>query len=181
MRLRGIAKLAGVLLVLLACPWPAQAAPANLWPGVGLALRPVAAVLQAAPESLLGTSQGLGLDGERSTALRLPQNLELNISVLYRRDPSALDPKGRRDLLYNYSLDYRLMPNLQVGLNGYLYHPQDEESYNFLRPTGQRVLGLGPELRYNLGRWNFVFKSQVESGGPKGEDLQNWFRVWYAF
>ena len=137
MRLRGKAGLALLaLLVLGATSWPAWAAPPNLWPGVGLAIRPVASAWEArpqvAPESLLGTPQGLGLDREKSTVLRLPQNLELNISFLYRRDPSALDPRGHSDLLYNYSLNYRLMPNLQVGLNGYLYHPQGEESFAFL-------------------------------------------------
>jgi hypothetical protein len=43
-------------------------------------------------------------------------------------------------------------------------------------------LGVGPELKYDLGRWNFLLKSQLETGNrDQGKDLQNWFRVWYAF
>jgi len=73
-----------------------------------------------------------------------------------------------------------VLPNLQVGLNGYLYRPADD-GLSFQRPPGHR-LGFGPELKYNLGQWSFLVKSQVESGNrDRGEGLQNWFRVWYAF
>jgi hypothetical protein len=41
-------------------------------------------------------------------------------------------------------------------------------------------MGFGPGIQYDLGRWSFMLRSQVESN-PRGEDLQNWFRVWYAF
>jgi len=183
-RLRGIAGPAlWALLVLLAWPWAAEAAPAGVWSRLGLAIQPVASPAlaqapQSYPESLLATPGSL--DRGKSALLTLPHNLEMNISILYRRDPAQLNPSGPSDLLHNYALNYRLLPNLWVGLNGYLYHPSDE-GFNFPRPLHRRVMGLGPGLKYNLGRWNFVFKTQVESGGPKGEDVQNWFRVWYAF
>jgi hypothetical protein len=49
------------------------------------------------------------------------------------------------------------------------------------QPFGGRVMGLGPGLKYDLGRWSFVMKSQVETGARDRTDLQNWFRAWYAF
>jgi len=133
--------------------------------------------------TLPGTVPGLALDGEGGATLRLPHHLEMRISFLYNRDSSSWDSQKRGDssLLMKYSMDYRLLPNLQVGLNGYLYRPDAGEGFAFQRPFGDRVMGLGPGLKYDLGSWSFVLKSQLETGGPKGEDLQNWFRVWYAF
>jgi hypothetical protein len=116
------------------------------------------------------------------TKLRLPYNLEMNISVRYTREASAPEPQRLSDspLLMQYSMGYRVLSNLQVGLTGYLYRPADE-TLSFQRPLGNR-LGFGPELKYNLGRWSFLVKSQVESGNrDRAEGLQNWFRVWYAF
>jgi len=174
------------LVALMGAPCPGWAAP----PGaLGLPIRLVgssspleARSPQFFPESMLGTPTGLALDKEEGATLRLPHNLELTISFLYNREPSSLDPKGRGDssLLYNYSLNYGLLPNLQVGLNAYLFRPSSDEGFAFARP-GERLMGLGPGLKYNLGRWNFVVKSQLETGSTKGDDLQNWFRVWYAF
>ncbi len=117
-----------------------------------------------------------------SSSLKLPYNLEMNISVLYHRDPTPLEPPrlSESPLLMKYSMDYRLLPNLQVGLNGYLYRPS-EDSFALARRPGSR-LGFGPQLKYNLGRWSFLLKGQVETGDrDRGDDLQNWFRVWYAF
>lgn len=138
-------------------------------------------------KSLLPETPGLALDDDGGAALRLPYNFEFRISVLYDREPaSPLDPKRRKDspMLFKYSMDYRLLSNLQVGLNGYLYHPYADEGFSFQRPLGDRdrVLGLGPGIRYDLGHWSFVLKSQLETGNrDRGDNLQNWFRVWYAF
>jgi hypothetical protein len=136
--------------------------------------RPGAAFLPNVTPSLQ-----LGQDG---TTIRLPYNLEMNISVRYSRDPSAREPQRLSDspLLMKYSMDYRLLPNLQVGLNSYLYRPA-EEGLPLPYRSGDR-LGFGPQLKYDLGNWSFLLKSQVESGNrEQGHDLQNWFRVWYAF
>ncbi len=40
-------------------------------------------------------------------------------------NPARLEPQKRNEpsLLMKSSLDYRLLPNLQVGLNSYLYRP----------------------------------------------------------
>jgi hypothetical protein len=125
---------------------------------------------------------GMALEDD-GAILRLPMNLEMRVSFLYNREPS-LESKARGDsyLLFKYSMDYHLLPNLQVGLNGYLYHPKDE-TFTFQRQFGDKVMGLGPQLKYDLGRWSFLLKSQYESGNrERGEGgLQNWFRVWYAF
>jgi len=41
---------------------------------------------------------------------------------------------------------------------------------------------VGPGLKYDLGRWSFIIKTQMETGDrDRGDNLQNWLRVWYAF
>lgn len=175
---------------------PVQAAPGDPWrSGTG-------AMLSGSPASpleaqMLGErpaqspsaadklfSTGLSVDSSGGATLKLPKNVELHISFLYNRDnrdQTAAEPPRRVDspLLFNYSMDYRLLPNLQVGMSGYLYYPS-EDGFAFPRLGGDRVLGLGPGIRYDLGRWSFVLKSQLETG-KRNEGMQNWFRVWYAF
>jgi hypothetical protein len=118
-------------------------------------------------------------------SLKLPLNAELNISIRYNREPNPAEakPLNNSPLYMKYAVDYRLLPNLRVGLNSYLYRPS-EEGFPFQRPLGNQLIGMGPQLKYNLGQWSFLLKSQVESGNREqgqGKDLQNWFRVWYAF
>ncbi len=122
-------------------------------------------------------------------SLKLPKKLELNISIRYNRDPGAVEPQRLHDspLYMKYSMDYRLLSNLRVGLNSYLYRPS-EEGFPFQRPLVNQFVGFGPELKYDLGRWSFLVKSQMESStlSPAGnlnrtDNLQNWLRVWYAF
>ena len=115
--------------------------------------------------------------------VKLPLNTELNISIRYNREPTPADPQqlSKSPLYMKYAVDYRLLSNLRVGLNSYLYRPS-EEGFAFQRPMGNQLLGVGPELKYDLGRWSFLLKSQLETGNrDQGKDLQNWFRVWYAF
>jgi hypothetical protein len=56
------------------------------------------------------------------------------------------------------------------------------DSRYFQRRYGDVTMGLGPGVRYDLGRWSLTLQSQY---GTKSRDqkegLQNWFRVWYAF
>ena len=133
---------------------------------------------------ILDSAPGMKIDRENGATLKLPQNLELNISFRYNRNAPSLDPRRPSDTqpLFNYSMDYRLHPNLKVGLSGYLYYPYAEQGFSLNRSFGDRVMGLGPGVKYDLGRWSFVFKSQVETGNrDRGDDLQNWVRVWYAF
>jgi hypothetical protein len=116
-------------------------------------------------------------------SLKLPLNTELHISIRYNREPTPGDPQplSKSPLYMKYAVDYRLLSNLRVGLNSYLYRPA-EDSFAFQRPMGNQLLGVGPELKYDLGRWSFLLKSQLETGNrDQGKDLQNWFRVWYAF
>jgi len=140
----------------------------------------------SAPKDAAALFSNLGsrlqLDGDDGVAIILPHNLQLHISVLYAGDPGRIEPQKQSDsLLMKSSLDYRLLPNLQVGLNAYLYRPEPGNNLSVAQPFGDRVMGLGPGLKYDLGRWSFVMKSQVETGGRDRSDLQNWFRVWYAF
>lgn len=127
---------------------------------------------------------GVEADQESGATLKLPHNLELNVSFLYNRDAPSLDPRRHNDSLplFNYSMDYRLLPNFKVGLSGYLYYPSSDQPFSLNRPFGEKVMGLGPGVKYDLGRWSFVFKTQMEtSSRDRGDDLQNWLRVWYAF
>jgi hypothetical protein len=126
--------------------------------------------------------QQLHLNG-RDVRLSLPFSTEMNISIRYNRDNSPGDQQqlGNSPLYMKYAMDYRLLSNLRVGLNGYFYRPS-EDHFAFQNHTADHLLGVGPELKYDLGRWSFLLKSQMESGNrDQGKDLQNWFRVWYAF
>jgi hypothetical protein len=125
----------------------------------------------------------LKLNPEGDATLSLPRKFELNISIRYNRAPTSVDPQHLRNpsLYMKYAMDYRVLSNLRVGLNSYLYRPS-EEGFAFQHSQANQLLGVGPELKYDLGRWSFLLKSQVESGNlNQGKDLQNWFRVWYAF
>jgi hypothetical protein len=125
----------------------------------------------------------LKMNSAGDATLSLPRKFELNISIRYNRTPASMDPQhlGNPSLYMKYAMDYRVLSNLRVGLNSYLYRPS-EEGFAFQQPQANQLLGVGPELKYDLGRWSFLLKSQVESGNlNQGKDLQNWFRVWYAF
>ena len=142
--------------------------------------------LPPAGSQFMGLQPGpsLQLNSEGGDArVNLPLNTELNISIRYNRESGPVDPQplSKSPLYMKYAVDYRLVPNLRVGLNSYLYRPA-EEGFAFQRPMGNQLLGVGPELKYDLGRWSFLLKSQLETGNrDQGKDLQNWFRVWYAF
>lgn len=139
----------------------------------------------ATPGSRLADSiPGLRSDQDGGSALKLPYNLEMQISVHYNREPAALEPQKRSDsLLMQSSLDYRLLPNFKVGLNAYLYRPDPGDNLSLYKPFGDRVMGLGPTLKYDLGNWSFLLKSQVETGNRdrSANELQSSVRVWYAF
>jgi hypothetical protein len=122
-------------------------------------------------------------DREGETSVKLPGNLELRISFLYDGQRAKVQPERpvHSHLLFTYSMDYRLRPNLQVGLTGFLYQPPTDLQL-FQRRYSSVVMGWGPGLKYDLGRWSFTVRSQMESGSREsGQNLQNWFRVWYAF
>lgn len=124
-----------------------------------------------------------GLGESEGTVLRFPHDVELRISFLYNGDKTALSQERpiQSHLLFKYSMDYSLLPNLRVGLSGFLYHPSEERMY-FQRRYGDMVMGFGPGIKYDLGRWSFTFQSQVNTGNrDRREGFQNWFRVWYAF
>ncbi len=191
----GIAWLAAAILLLSSMCAPGLAAgdfafrPYNLLPVSGhtslesqmLGEKPISPGGTMHP-GLQGTSLKLHNEGGDAN-IKLPFNTELNISIRYNRDPSPADPQplSKSPLFMKYAVDYRLLPNLRVGLNSYLYRPA-EEGFAFQRSMGNPLMGVGPELKYDLGKWSFLLKSQLETGNrDQGKDLQNWFRVWYAF
>ena len=134
---------------------------------------------------LSGAGASLQMDQDGAATLKLPLNLEMHISVLYDREPGRLEPQKRNEssLLMKSSLDYRLLPNLQVGLNAYLYRPDSSDNLSLSRQFGDRFMGLGPGIKYDLGRWSFMLKSQLETGSRErgGDGMQSSVRVWYAF
>ncbi len=127
----------------------------------------------------------LSVDGDNA-ALKLTNNLELRISFLYDGNRAGLQAQRPVNsyLLFKYSMDYRILPNLQVGLSGFLYQSNPDWP-DLQRRYGSTVMGLGPGIKYDLGRWSFTIKSQLATGnrgpGESGPGLENWLRVWYAF
>ena len=143
------------------------------------------------PPSLTAPSQlqevSPGLEGGMDTTLRLPKNFRIS----FRYNSENLVGGGERfnqsPLLFKYSMDYCLSSKLKVGLSGFLYQPPADHLL-FLRQKNDLVMGWGPSLKYDLGRWSFTFQSQVsqvsqaEKVRPEeNKDLQSWFKVWYAF
>ena len=122
---------------------------------------------------------------QMTAKFRFAPSAELRVSFLYNQDQtsgqSAIGPASH--LLFRYSMDYCIMPTLKVGMSGYLYKPPTDyfawrNSINY----SDRVYGFGPGVQYDLGRWSFLLRSQLEPGiKDRGETLHNWFRVWYAF
>jgi hypothetical protein len=190
------------LLCLALTPGLTSAAPPHYWPSW---ITPVAEISQSPMEAqLLGDKPyskdsqvlwsgksplaellpGLMESQDDGSILKLPQNVELRISFLYNGDKSALaqDRPIQSHLLFKYSMDYAVLPNLRVGLSGFLYHPKIEEGSYFQKRFGELVMGFGPGVKYDLGRWSFTFQSQVDTGNrDRKEGFQNWLRVWYAF
>jgi hypothetical protein len=138
-------------------------------------------------KSLFEAATGLTIDQD-GAAIKLPKNLELRISFLYDGNRAALQAERPVNsyLLFKYSMDYRILPNLQVGLSGFLYQPGiDALDAQRRFGYGGMAMGLGPGIKYDLGRWSFTLKSQLATGsrdrGEGGPGMENWFRVWYAF
>ena len=195
----GIARLAAIagLALIICLPGKASAADADSWRGNNAPVLSIATpsaldaqMLGERPDppssqlNMLHRDPGSATDQPSSATLNLPHNLQLNVSFLYNHASSALDPGRHRESLplFNYSMDYRLLPNFKVGLSGYLYYPYGDQSFAFNRPFGDRVMGVGPGIKYDLGRWSFIIKTQMETGTrDRSDNLQNWLRVWYAF
>jgi len=198
---RGIVRLAAIaLLALSIClPGKATAEDADFWSG-NPGRAPILSVADPSPLDaqmlgerpappssklkMLAPGLGLGTDQHSGATLNLTHNLEMNVSFLYNRAGSPAEPSRQSGSLplFNYSMDYRLLPNFKVGLSGYYYYPSTDQHFGYNRPFGDRVMGLGPGIKYDLGRWSFVFKTQMETGArDRGDNVQNWLRVWYAF
>lgn len=190
------------LLILLTALWPGAGKAADRaifvsthWPASVMAAagqtpmeaqmlgeRPARSQTLTPPSYLREIYPQWGQSGEETT-LQLPQNFQ--ISFRYNSDKPAARIEGlaKAPLLFKYSMDYRLLPNLRVGLNGFLYQPPADH-LSFLRQKNDLVMGWGTSLNYDLGRWSFAFQSQVDMDKARpeeGKDIQSWFRVWYAF
>lgn len=120
-----------------------------------------------------------------TTRFQLSPESELRVSFLYNQDQppgqSPLSPASH--LLFRYSMDYCVMPHLKVGMSGYLYKPMAGSfAWRSNPQLSYPLFGFGPGIKYDLGRWSFLLRTQLEPGvKDRGEALHNWFRVWYAF
>ena len=95
-------------------------------------------------------------------SLKLPFNTEMHISIRYNREPSLPDPQplSKSPLYMKYAVDYRLLPNLRVGLNSYLYRPSED---GFSVPTlpGQSPRGAWSGTQIRPGAVEFPLKEPV--------------------
>jgi hypothetical protein len=125
-----------------------------------------------------------GLEGSGESTLQLPKNFRISFRYNSEKPGGGAERLNQSPLLFKYSMDYCLSSKLKVGLSGFLYQPPADH-LSFLRQKTDLVMGWGPTLKYDLGRWSFTFQSQmsqVEKARPEdGKDVQSWFRVWYAF
>lgn len=140
--------------------------------------------VNSGPEVLIQGQEAQKEASQLAATLRLTPTTELKLSFLYRQDPTggSSGSSGSSHLLMQYSMDYLVMPNLRVGLHGYLYKPPTEYQYWRSVPSEFPQHGFGPGLKYDLGRWSFLLRSQLEAGTKDHrETLHNWFRVWYSF
>jgi hypothetical protein len=161
--------------------------PKEAAPSLNFSLVNKTPVISAVPNPGASAQVGtLDRNSHQMTAkFQFTPSTELRVSFLYNQDQppgqSSIGPASH--LLFRYSLDYCIMPTLKVGLSGYLYKPPTDyfswrSNLNFADP----VYGFGPGIKYDLGRWSFLLRSQLETGArERGESLHNWFRVWYAF
>ncbi len=126
-----------------------------------------------------------GATSQLTTRLQLSPASELRVSFLYNQDQppgqSPISPASH--LLFRYSMDYYIMPHLKVGISGYLYKPTAGAfGWRGNPQLADPLYGFGPGIKYDLGRWSFLLRTQLEPGTKdRGEALHNWFRVWYAF
>ncbi len=132
---------------------------------------------QSNPQDLCSDLDG----GQGESTLRLPKNFR--ISFRYNSDNTGTRPErlSQSPLLFKYSMEYCFSAKLKVGLSGFLYQPP-ADNLSFLRQRNDLVMGWGPILKYDLGRWGFTFQSQVDKFRSEEEkDIKGWLRVWYAF
>jgi hypothetical protein len=122
--------------------------------------------------------------GSLETTLKLPKDFHITFRYNSENPVGGTERFTQPPLLFKYSMDYCLSSKLKVGLSGFLYQPPADH-LSFIRQKSDLLMGWGPSLKYDLGRWGFTFQSQVsqaEKIKPEdGKDLQSWFRVWYAF
>jgi len=135
------------------------------------------------PQSYLEEICGLE-GGNLESTLKLPKNFRISFRYNGENPVNAAERFSQPPLLFKYSMDYCLSSKLKVGLSGFLYQPPADH-LSFLRQKTDMLMGWGPSLRYDLGRWGFTFQSQVSQTDKfrtdDSKDLQSWFRVWYAF
>jgi hypothetical protein len=126
-----------------------------------------------------------GLDGGNlESTFKLPKNFRISFRYNSENPVGGTERFSQTSLLFKYSMDYCLSSKLKVGLSGFLYQPPADH-LSFWRQKTDMLMGWGPSLKYDLGRWGFTFQSQVSQADKikpeDGKDLQGWFRVWYAF
>ncbi len=141
--------------------------------------------VQMTANPALADKPEMNYQSQITSKFTLTPKTELRVSFLYKQDPPETQTERglQTHLLFKYSMDYRVLPNLQVGLTGYFYQQQLPDFLSWQnRQLRESIMGLGPGLQYDLGRWSFMVRSQLEAGGrDRSEGINSWFRVWYSF
>ena len=159
---RGIAWLVAALVLSVILSLPAAAMAAEPYAFRSLPILPIEARTSLETQMLgekpltspspqfpgLQSGPSLKLHPEGADArLKLPFKTELNISIRYNRDPASKETtqlNSTNPLYMKYAMDYRVLPNLRVGLNSYLYRPA-EEGFKFENNQTTNLLGMGPD------------------------------------
>lgn len=86
------------------------------------------------------------------------------------RNLNAEDTQAGQAVHANFALDYQILPQLRIGLNGYYLKQitDTEVDGNNVKNSREQVLGLGPGLLYHISKddhlfFNTYFESQVEN------------------
>ncbi len=131
------------------------------------------------------TEVGEGNSARLGSKFQLTPAAELRVTFLYNQEqPPGQSPIApTSQLLFRYSMDYCIMPHLKVEISGYLYKPiLSPYPWRGNPSLNEPLYGFGPGIKYDLGRWSFLLRTQLEPPTKdRGEALHNWFRVWYAF
>jgi hypothetical protein len=81
---------------------------------------------------------------------------------------------------FDYCLDYAVLLNLRLGITGY-YYVQTTPDIQDGRKVGKysRVFGMGPGLKYDVGKVSFILVNQWEMAAKNfSEGRTFWVKLW---
>jgi len=119
--------------------------------------------------------------------------LGANIKIMYdfpTKNTSPILATGARNeyhsgqaFHFDYCVDYAFLPNLRMGVAGFYYVQTTGDTVDGVNVGRHaRQFAIGPGIKYDYGKWSFLFIPQFEMATlnrPEGQ--RYWFRIWYAF